>query len=262
MPTMADNKVDALFVMLKGEPGTRKSTQALSFPGSQYWFSYDRKMSALTLPMKNWNIDPKTIEYDDYSDWMAGEKKLKELVLNCKHKTIVIDSITSLADATNNQTKSNKSGTTGTAGQEKGYRVGGIAVNTMEDYKAESSVFQDLIRHCQNIRKYHNTNIILIAHVVGERKPEEASMSHMARIIVTGGKIISAKIPAYCDEIYHFNVKGAADTSQEGKYAIVTSHMGNDYARTSLPLEREIIFGNSPLYPTFIQPAIEKLNKR
>jgi hypothetical protein len=102
----------------------------------------------------------------------------------------------------------------------------------------------------------------LIAHVIGDRKPEEANMSHFARIIVTGGKIISAKIPAYCQEIYHFNVKAAADTSQEGKYSLVTSHMGNDFARTCLPLEREIVFNNNPLYPTYIKPALTKLMEK
>ena len=259
---MADSKIDALFCMLKGEPGTRKSTQALSFPGPQYWFSYDRKMTAITLPMKEWKIDPKTIEYDDYSDWMSGEKKLKELVMKCPYKTVIIDSITTLADAANDQTKGNKSGTTTKAGDEKGHRVGGIIVNTLEDYKAEASVFQDLIKHCQNIRKYHKCNIVLIAHIVGERKTEEARMTHMARIIVTGGKIISAKIPAKMEEIYHFNVKSAADTAQEGKYSIITSHSGDDYARTCLPLEREIIFGNNPLYSTYIKPAIDKLNNK
>ena len=61
MPTMESTSFDSLYCMFKGEPGTRKSTQALSFPGPQYWFSWDRKMNGIYLPMKKWGIDPKTI---------------------------------------------------------------------------------------------------------------------------------------------------------------------------------------------------------
>ena len=50
MPTMDSvTFFDALYCMFKGEPGTRKSTQALSFPGPQYWFSWDRKMNRVSF---------------------------------------------------------------------------------------------------------------------------------------------------------------------------------------------------------------------
>ena len=32
MPNMGDSNFDSLYVLMKGEPGLRKSTQALSFP--------------------------------------------------------------------------------------------------------------------------------------------------------------------------------------------------------------------------------------
>lgn len=255
---MNDSKLDSLFCLLKGEFGTRKSTQALSFPGDQYWFSCDKKMGALKIPMKAWGIEPSSINYDDYYEYDKIDKKLSDLVFNCKYKTIVLDTITSTADIINLQTRSKKSGTTTKAGEEKGHRVGGIIVNTMEDYKAEASAFQDIIDKLQKIQKYHNCNIVLIAHVVGERKNE--GITTFARIIVTGGKIISAKIPSICQEIYHFNVKPAIDISKEAEYALLTTHTGDDYARTSLPLPREITFNSQPLYTTYIKPAIDKLN--
>ena len=65
-----------LFVMMKGEPGTRKSTCALSFPTPQYWFSWDRKMEGMMIPMRNWRIDPKLIQYDDYEDFNKPRTKL------------------------------------------------------------------------------------------------------------------------------------------------------------------------------------------
>lgn len=258
MPTMNDNKLDSLFTLMKGEFGTRKSTQALSYPSPQYWVSSDKKMGALKIPMKAWGINSTLIEYDDYYDYNEIDKKLSSLVYTCKFKTVILDTITSTADIINLQTRSKKSGTTTKAGDEKGHRVGGIIVNTMEDYKAEASAFQDIIDKLQKIQKYHNANIVLIAHVVGERKNE--GITTFARIIVTGGKIISAKIPSICQEIYHFNVEPAVDTSKEAEYALMTTHTGDDYARTSLPLARKITFNNQPLYQTYIKPAIEKLN--
>jgi hypothetical protein len=262
MPNLETLDPSILYMLLKGEPGTRKSTAALSLPGPQYWFSFDKKMQSLLLPMRAWNIDPKTIEYDDYNDWSAASKKLEQLQLNCKYKTLIFDSITSIGDATNRQTIKAKSGTTSKDGSEKGLRVGGIPVNSLEDYKAEAAAFNELMAITKDISSYHHCNIVLIAHVIGEKKEQTSTGTHFARIIVTGGKIISAKIPAYCQEVYHFDITSEMDASKGGKYGLVTEHTGDDFARTSLPLPRRIEFGNNPLYATYLKPAIEQLKNK
>jgi AAA domain len=259
MQTMESAYTDAIFAMFKGEPGTRKSTSALSFPGPQYWFSTDRKMNALQIPMRNWNIDPKLIHYDDYFDYTSMRVKLEQLKINCPYKTIVDDSITSNADVINRQTLRAKSGKSNKQGEEKGLTIGGIPVSGLDDYKAEAAAFSEMIALLKDIHKEFNVNIILIAHVIGERDKEHAAGStHFSRIIATGGKAISAKIPAYCDETYHFNIKGNLDADKEGDYTIITRHTGTDYARTALPLPREVKFNNEPLYK-FIKEAQDKL---
>jgi hypothetical protein len=245
--------------MFKGEPGTRKSTQALSYPKPLYYFDTDQKMDALQLPMRAWGIKPSEVHFDSYVDYSSIRSKLESLQRTCPYKTIVVDSITSAADVINRQTIKAKSGTTTTSGQEKGMKIGGISVNSIEDYKAEASAFQEIIALTKDIHNYHKVNIILIAHVIGERKMEGNSNTHFARIIVTGGKIISAKIPAYCSEIYHFNVE---NVGQGGRYGLKTQHTGDDFARTSLPLESTISFGEEPLYDKYIKPAIDKLKIR
>ena len=103
-PSLADVSQDYLYCMFKGEPGTRKSTQAMSFPKPQYWFSIDQKMDALILPSRAWKVDPaKDIKFDDYSNlsnnpatkgYDGVRKKLEQLQVNCPFKTIVVDSIT------------------------------------------------------------------------------------------------------------------------------------------------------------------------
>ena len=86
---LSDVKVDTPFILLKGEPGLRKSTQALSFAeaGPQYWFSFDRKMSGILIPARKWGIDLSTIEYDDYDDWQKAALKLEQLSMNAKKYT-------------------------------------------------------------------------------------------------------------------------------------------------------------------------------
>jgi hypothetical protein len=253
MPTLAEVHPEVFFFMFKGEPGTRKSTQALSFPTPQYWISTDQKMGATILPGKEWGVDFKEVHFDDYTNWDSIKKKLEELQVNCPYKTVIVDSVTSTGDTINSQTIKVK----GSEG--KGAKVGGIPVNSLEDYKAEASAFREMIALLKDIKSYHKVNIILIAHVVGQRSLEEVGSTHQSRIIITGGKTISGKIASYCDEIYHFDIKSAFDVDKEGDYGLLTVHTGEDYARTCLPLPRRINFKNQPLYEKYIKPAIDKM---
>ena len=255
MPTMADVKVDSgLFTMLKGEPGTRKSTQALSYPKPQYWVSTDRKMKVLRIPMNMWGIKDHEISFDDYIDWDKPKAKLEGFKVNCPYKTIIIDSITSTADNMTGQVKGLKKG------KGEGKVIGNINVSGLEEYNAEASAFQELIAILKDIHGYHKCNIILIAHVVGQRQDQEKNkLTHHSRVILTGGDKISGKIASYMEEVYHFNIKPSFDVDMPGNYGLFTTHTGNDYARTGLPLERYIEFNDEPLYDKWIVPAINKL---
>jgi hypothetical protein len=262
MPTLDKVDPSIIYAMFKGEPGTRKSTQALSFPTPQYWFSWDKKMSALLIPMKEWGIDPKEIEYDDYVDWNKARTKLEQLQVNCKYKTLIMDSITSCGDCALNQTMSLKKGVSRQSGAAAGKVIAGIAVNEMEDFLAESSALMELVSITKDIHSYHHVNIILIAHVIQAEYKEPGGKTHMSRTIVTAGKRVAPKIPAYCGEVYHFNIKSSFAVGEGGQYSLLTEHTGDDFARTALPLPREIIFGNDPLYKRWIEPAIGKLQEQ
>ena len=255
MPSLADVKLDALFTMLKGEPGTRKSTCALSYPKPQYWFSTDQKMEALVLPAKRWGINlDRDVKFDDYKDWDAPRTKMTQLQLNCPFKTIVVDSITSIGDAMTSQVKKSK------RTQGDGKIIGGIPVAGFEEFNAEASAFQEMIAMLKDIHKFHKVHVILIAHVIAVRKDNDANkLTHHSRTIVTGAEKISAKLASYMTEVYHFNIKTSFDTDKEGEYALMTTHTGNDYARTSLPLTKEITFNSEPLYEKWVEPAIRKL---
>lgn len=265
MPSLLDADPKLLYTMLKGGPGLRKSTCALSYPGPQYWFSWDIKMQSLLLPMKHWGIDPSTIQYDDYDDWSKAEAKLKSFQQKCDFNTLVFDSITSLGDASLNQILKEKGGAVRSSGATAGKKIGGIEVNELEDFNGESAAIGKLISFTKDIQAYNKRqgryiNIILIAHVLEvTNKPLNGPMT-ISTSIVTAAKKNAAKIPAYCSEVYHFGVKKSMIEGQGGPILCATYNTGDDFARTALPLPPTIEITNDNFYLTNIAPAIKKLS--
>jgi len=258
MSDMSAVNNDYLYCLFMGEPGTRKSTAALSFPKPIYFFDYDKKMGALRIPMNKWKISNKDVQFDSYTDWNKAEAKLKQLQLNCPFRTIVLDTITSMGDSVNDQTLNVKYGTTTASGAEAGKRIGGIAVNTIEDFNAETSAFQKFLKLTKDIHLYHKVNIILIAHVIQTEYKSPDNKSHMSRSIVTGVKKLAKKIPSVCGEIYYFYIDGGFEVGADGKYCLYTQHSGDDFARSSLPLPAKIQIADDSLYDRYVLPAIKK----
>ena len=206
------------------------------------------------LPAKRWGVKMKDVQFDDYTDWDKPRAKMEQLQVNCPFKTLIVDSITSSGDAMTRQVRMSKQK------DNSGKKIGNIPVSGFEEFNAESAAFQEMIALLKDIHKFHNVNVILIAHVLGARKDNDTNkLTHHSRIIVTGAEKISAKIASYMTEVYHFNVKAAFEADKEGSYGLMTVHTGNDYARTSLPLPQEIMFNNDPLYERYVLPAINKL---
>lgn len=259
---LSDAKVDTSFILMKGEPGLRKSTQALSFAkaGPQYWFSFDRKMSGILIPARKWGIDLSTIDYDDYDDWNKAALKLENLAMNAKKYTggIIMDSVTTMADAALRQTLKLKIGTTRSSGAKAGKLVGGIAVNEIEDYNAEAGAINEMMALLKDINTFHKIPVILIAHVFESgQKPGQATTAN--RRIVTAGKAPAAKIPAVCTEVIHFNLKPGV-VEGTGKFVMITENNGDDFARTSIGLPREMEFTDESLYEKWYLPAINRMN--
>jgi hypothetical protein len=150
-----------------------------------------------------------------------------------------------------------KYGKTRTSGAAAGKLIAGIAVNEIEDYNAESGALGELISLTKDIKKHHKINVIIIAHVIkAEYRDTTKKTTHVSRQIVTAGKNIAAKIPAYCGEIYHFNIKSGMIEGSGGDYSLLTTHTGDDFAKTELGLDKEIVFKDKPIYETYIKPAI------
>lgn len=250
MPNMSSVINDVHFSLFKGEPGTRKSTNALSYPKPMYWFSFDQKMNALAIPIRKWRIDPTQIQYDDYTNWILARTKLEGFQLSCPYKTIVIDSITSIAD-------SMLRGSMLAKGKD-GRRIAGIAVNEIDDFQAEAAGLMELISIAKEVHKINKIDVILIAHVIRTENAVLGGKTNITRVLVTAGKKPAAKIPAYCDETYHFGVEPSVDANKGGDYIVQTSNAGDDFARTTLELPTIIRIGDKNLYDEYIKPAIQK----
>jgi hypothetical protein len=216
-------------------------------------------MSGILVPARKWGIDLSEVQYDDYDDWTAARIKLEQFQVKCPFKTLIFDSVTSCADMTLRQTLKLKRGTTRSSGATAGKQIAGIAVNEIEDYNAESSALNELIALSKDINTFHRVNIILIAHVMETSYKSIDGSTSTSRTIVTAGKRVAAKIPAYCTEVYHFDIKKSMVAGAGGDYRIITEHTGDDFARTALGLPREILLGEDPLYEKWIAPAIQKL---
>ena len=99
----------------------------------------------------------------------------------------------------------------------------------------------------------------MIAHVMkAEYRNTVTNETHISRTIVTAGKRVAVKIPAYCTEVYHFDVKKGFSENDPGVHRCITRHTGDDFARTSYNLPQSIEFGDKPLYEGWIKPAISE----
>ena len=253
MPTFANIDPEIQFILMKGEPGTRKSTVALSYPGPQYWFSFVRKMSGIYLPFKKFGLPAGHITFDDYEKWTPARQKLEKFQSECPYGAIVVDSVTSMADMSLREVVKTKDG---------GKVIGGIKVSSVEDLNAESTAVAEMIALLKDVQAYHATKgrkifVILIAHVIEVNYKSATGATNRSRTIVTAASKVAAKLPAYCTEVYHFNAKGTMPGTM--KYSLITEHVGEDFARTSIGLPAEIQFDDKPFYKEYVKPAIDKL---
>lgn len=257
MPQSLDNIDPSVqYTLLKGDPGTTKSSQALTYPKPQYWFPFDGKMQSLARAMKAHNIKGSDIHYDPYDTFGPALKKLEQFKLSCDYKTIVIDSITSGSDLALRDIRKNK----GTGGSDKGSTrtVGGFEVNILEDYNGEASALSELIWLTRYLFENKGINIVLIAHVIRKDEKSKDGKINIVRQIVTAAKAAAQKIPAYCTEIYQFDAEPSL-TGGVPKIIVKTVGTTEDYARTSLPLEPEIELNYDNLYEGYVLPAINLL---
>lgn len=252
MPTLEDaGKKDDVMFLFKGEPSGGKSIAAASFPNC-YIFDFETRIRSVAnywLPRGK-----KDIEYDTYGpkDFAKFDTKMDTLLASCKYETVILDTLTSLSDLILFHVLNLK----GADPKIKGKKIAGISVNSIEDYGAESSMLTELMMFMRQIKAKYK---ILVAHVVKTEKNDiQNNQTVVTRSLLTAGKKVAAKLPGYFDEIYHFQQR--PDFSMKPEFMAITMNSGDDFARTSINLPKEIKFTNGNFYE-IIKPNLEEMIK-
>lgn len=236
---------EALMYLFKGESGTGKTIAIGSFPEPIYFASCDGRIA----PLKHYPLyRERNIEFDIFTSYNKLASKLEELTKYCPYKTVAVDPLTGLARLAISHLFDNRGLNTKAAGNDKEPRaIGGIPVMGIAEYNGESSAISSMLLNLRIIRN-QNVNTILTSHVIITESKTLDGRSVETRRLLTGGNKISAEIPSYFDEVYHF-YGTEPGLSAEKKFRAVTCSNNTDYARTSFyNLPTEINFTDRMFY--------------
>jgi hypothetical protein len=220
-----------------GRPGKGKSVAAASFPEPIYIFDLDGRINAVSNAFGDREIDFDTYNFDEF---VRMHQKLSQLMLNCKYKTVIVDSYTAFADMMLHYSLSLRGGT-------GGVQKGVISMNTIEDYNAETQGIQKLIymlRTCPAPYKIMTAHMLLTEYYDITNK-----QTRILKSVLTAGKKVSEKVPGYFDEVWHFYTKDNATVSAGPKFVMRPLPLEDDNAKTALPLPMEVEFTKGPNNP-------------
>jgi AAA domain len=235
--------------LFKGDPGTGKTIAAASYSEGKddiYFFDLDQRIRPLVLHFSHPEMSgyKKHIKYDTYSGdnaWGDLCNKLDGLISYNPYAMVCMDSLTALSRMLISLMLIAR----GEAGKQK-LKRGGVALTQIEDYSGEANGINQVLDALRVISgNGSKCHIILTAHVIQVSEKNRAGAVSVSRFLVNAGaKKTVAEVPAYFDEAYHFDVMTGPDGNPQ--YRIITRNIGEDWAKTALPLPNEIDFTARP----------------
>jgi len=235
--------------LFKGDPGTGKTIAAASYSEGKddiYFFDLDQRIRPLILHFSHPEMAgyKKAIKFDTYSGetaWGDLCTKLDALISYNPYAMVCMDSLTALSRMLISLMLTAR----GDAGKQK-LKRGGVALTQIEDYSGEANGINQVLDAMRVISgNGSKCHIILTAHVIQVSEKNRAGAVSVSRFLVNAGaKKTVAEVPAYFDEAYHFDVMTGPDGNPQ--YRILTRNIGEDWAKTALPLSNEIDFTARP----------------
>jgi len=239
MPSISDAvKDDSFMGLFIGRPGKGKSIGAASFPKPMYIFDLDGRIKPVARFFGDEDITFDTYLPQDFSKFYA---KLKELVLNCKYKTVILDSYTALADMLitysinlrgNDNRKTDK---------------GVISMTEISDFNAETQGLQSTVAMLRTIKCQYK---IMNAHMLlTEYYDLTNQKTRILKSVLTAGKKVSEKVPAYFDNVWYFYTKDSLNASSPPDYCVRTVPREDDNIKSAINVSAELIFSKSNSNP-------------
>jgi hypothetical protein len=248
---------DRIVCLAKGEPGTGKTVGITSWAkqGPMYIFDVDHRLAPIKKMYRGQEDILNNLFFDQFDGYDDSYKKLESIhdetrdnlrrspgspEKACPYRSLVYDGLTPLGRNLINQAIEMRiESIDDPKDLKKQVKRAGIYVAQIEDYMGESQGISNILALLRStIFEKAKVNIFLTAHVVEvETRNQKNEVTHVSRTLLTGGRKIAAEIPAYFNEIWHFDVRGSA-----GKpvYEIITNHGGDDFAKTAMTLPPKI----------------------
>tara|TARA_B110000263_G_C15294600_1_gene504965 strand:+ start:144 stop:1055 length:912 start_codon:yes stop_codon:yes gene_type:complete len=238
--------LDRFFGLFIGDPGCGKSMAAFSFPGPIYCFDVDGRMRSA---VKHFGLADQTIlesiTFDQHKNLDAFATQLENFQDRCPYKTVIIDSITTLAQLIIRSVLKSKGGLSllrdtragKKDGREGARRIGGIIAPGIEEFMAEQQAFNEIIALCAGLR----CHVIFTGHTTDRTViPEKGDpdQSKTRRTLLTAGKTVAAMIPVSFDEVWNFNTEG--NLAGDRSYNFRTVDHAGDIGKTSMHLPPKI----------------------
>lgn len=217
--------LDKLAVMLVGEPGHGKTVAAASFPGPVLILDIDRRVRPVQL-MYPERTDIYYEQFNFQDGWIKFENFANTLENRSDYRTIVLDSLTSLARMAVNYHLAERNPKS----------IGTTKIKTPDwpEWKFEDRAVFAVLSHLRNncgadffivnahLQEYERT-------VINKETQQEEQRKY--RRIVTGMKFLAAELPAYFDEVYFIE-------RDSTRVRCFTRPQGDTLAKTALPLPK------------------------
>lgn len=247
--------------LMTGEPGTGKSWQAASYAkvGKTLILDLDQRANSLIKLVKENPDLAKNIDVDQFApdQFVELNDRLVKLQQRCEFDVVIVDGLTASSRLLMNYMMAIRGTSRGT--DKTPYKKKGILdLPEIEDFGGEARGLNIIIDVLRSIPVKH---AILTAHlIVVETYNIVTNKKTTSRALLTGGKKVAAELPAYFDEVYHFRVEPNANQSKPPDFMVYTTHTGDDFAKTALPLSSSINVTNKLLFP-IVEKAIVELSQ-
>jgi|SRR5882672_139585 len=245
--------------LFKSPWGFGKTIAAASFAlgGPTYLAYWDKKkpVELITFYRKMGEKGKKVLdnlEIDVYGKTNANAyiNKCYDFESDCRYTAFITDSVTNLtAGAVNWSLGFN----------EKGKKIASKADNPQQlipqfdEYKTETSIVSQALDICRVLP----CHVIWTAHPLPGIKIEGSGSSmkvSKVNTIVTYGSKVAGIVPGQFTEIYHFTKETSYATGTSSiKYKVSTEAIGDEYAKTSLGLPKELDFTDKFFYEVWLE---------